>query len=176
MLSLLELCLVAVPPCTGILPATPTGRHGHSVSATPSSFKHEQMTRLAIFYKMKDPFQKCLIIYIYIYIYIIIYIYSFPKSEWSRWSRHSKLPVKTCQASGNSCPPKYPEPGVLCPEHLIAWLLHAFTVCFRDMRHPIRAYSFIISHAVKSLEDVKFIIVYSRLFKIELDEYDYDCQ
>ena len=160
MLSLLELCLVAVPPCTGILPATPTGRHGHSVSATPSSFKHEQMTRLAIFYKMKDP----------------NYIYSFPKSEWSRWSRHSKLPVKTCQASGNSCPPKYPEPGVLCPEHLIAWLLHAFTVCFRDMRHPIRAYSFIISHAVKSLEDVKFIIVYSRLLKIELDEYDYDCQ
>ena len=38
------------------------------------------------------------------------------------------------------------------------------------------AYSFIISHAVKSLEDVKFIIVYSRSFKIELDEYDYDCQ
>ena len=49
------------------------------------------------------------------------------------------------------------------------------------MRHPIRAYSFIISHAVKSLEDVKFI-VYSRLFKkfksmsLELDEDDYDCQ
>ena len=59
------------------------------------------------------------------------------------WSKHSKLPVKTGQVSiGKFMPSKISRVW-----SSMSWTPHsvAFTVCFTDMRHPMRADSFMIS-------------------------------